>query len=200
MTGVETKLDRDLSIHSQNSRKLPAELPDFSAFIRQAALKRFAYISGVKDATLSENPRWDDFCYGSSLSVILIAGKDFKIFFKAHFHAKKFANAIAPGKERAAVFDFFREYCNLTAGAIKQSLQKVDIICGISLPSVTSGYDELIFSDTIRKERAIDCFDLRNSTYRFTVTTTLDTGNTDMLARLKTIKPEAQKEEEIEFL
>ena len=185
---------------SSGLRRLPAEMPNFSFFVRTVATDRFTYISGSKDFAVTENPKWDDFCYGSHLAVILIAGKDFKIFFKAHFRANKYALAMAPDKDRAAVYDVFREYCNLTAGAIKKGLQQPNVISGISLPSVTSGYDELIFSDTIRKDRIVDCFDIKGPKFQFTITTTLDTANADMFAKLDSIKPESAEEEEIEFL
>jgi hypothetical protein len=164
------------------------------------ALDRFSYITGSKEFVVAENPKWDDFCYGSHLAVILIAGKDFKIFFKSHFHANKYRKTMTPDKDRGAVFDVFREYGNLTAGAIKKGLQQPGIICGISLPSVTSGYDELIFSDTLRKDRAIDCFDITSPSFRFTITTTLDTGNAEIFAKLDTIKLESTEGDEIEFL
>ena len=46
------------------------------------------------------------------------------------------------------VADFVKEFCNLTAGNIKQALEKSSVLTGISLPLVTRGFDELVFAST----------------------------------------------------
>lgn len=183
----------------EKNRTLPEVLPAFSLLIRDVARSRFAYISKMKDVVIEENKNWDDFSYGSSMSVILIAGKDFKLFFKAHFHQKKYQRASGGEMTADSAQDVFREYTNLTAGAIKRALTELDIVCGISLPNITSGYDELIFSDTLRRARIVECFDVVSPNFKFTITAALDIGDGEVLKALGDVVMK-ERNDDIEFL
>ena len=195
----ENRPEEGVSEVVEKFRILPEVLPAFSQFIRQAAISRFAYITSIKNLEVTENENWDDFCYGSSMSVILVAGKDFKLFFKAHFHQKKYQQASGGNILTSGVQDVFREYANLTAGAIKRALQDLNVVCGISLPNITSGYDELVFSDTLRSARIIDCFDVVSPNFKFTITITLDIGAGEVLEALADIASK-EHDDDIEFL
>lgn len=78
----------------EKNRTLPEVLPALSLFIRDVARSRFAYISKMEDVVIEENKNWDDFSYGSSMSVILIAGKEFKLFFQGSFSSKKIPKGV----------------------------------------------------------------------------------------------------------
>lgn len=198
-SNLEIVPDGDVFAVPPKQQTLPEILPAFSKFIRGAALSRFAYITKRQNFEVTENKNWDDFCYGSSMSVILVAGKDFKLFFKSHFHQKKYQQSAGSEIPASAINDVFREYANLSAGAIKRALQDLNVICGISLPNITSGYDELIFSDTLRSARIIDCFDVVSPNFKFTVTVTLDIGAGEVFDALKDIAS-MEYDDEIEFL
>jgi hypothetical protein len=190
------------SAKTESVSRLQEQLPGLSSFVRQSALDRYAYIAGTKEAKLSECNNWDDFFYGNQLAVIMIAGKDLKIFFKAHFYANRAQVAVARDKSRDSLFDFFREYCNLTAGAIKQGLHTHGILSGISLPMATSGHDELVFSDSIRKDRMLDYFSIGNDQFSFVATVSVDVSNEPLREILKSVKPQEPSEnsDDIEWL
>ena len=95
--------------------------------------------------------------------------------------------------------DVFREYTNLTAGALKRALTELDIVCGISLPNITSGYDELIFSDTLRRARIVECFDVVSPNFKFTITAALDIGDGEVLKALGDVVMR-ERNDDIEFL
>ena len=195
----ENRPEEGVSEAVEKFRILPEVLPAFSQFIRQAATSRFAYITRLQNLEVAENKNWDDFCYGSSMAVILVAGKDFKLFFKVHFHQKKYQQVSGGNLLASGVQDVFREYANLTAGAIKQALQDLNVVCGISLPNITSGYDELVFSDTLRSARIIDCFDVVSPNFKFTITITLDIGAGEVLEALTDISLK-EHDDDISFL
>ena len=180
--------------------ELPNHLPVLSATIRQASLERFAYISGLKDLQIVEVANWDAFSYGTQLALIMIAGKDLKLFFKAHFRVKPSLATFGDDKNRAGLFDLYREFCNLTAGAIKQTLQSKDVLCGISLPTVISGYDELILSDTVRTDRMVDCFVIGNDKFSFTITVLVDVSDPDLRVRLESLTASSAASDDIDFL
>src|SRR5690606_37665797 len=45
------------------------------------------------------------------------------------------------------IMDFMRELCNLAAGEIKSNLLAGKVAVGLSLPLITHGFDEVLFSD-----------------------------------------------------
>ncbi|MEI7973532.1 MAG: chemotaxis protein CheX, partial [Bdellovibrio sp.] len=84
--------------------------------------------------------------------LILVSGPAIKVTFKAHFMTS-FAKKLAAPLYRKSLeeiqeeqgLDFMREFCNLTAGAIKRVLLKFEQKTGVSIPVVTRGFDELFF-------------------------------------------------------
>lgn len=163
--------------------------PDLQGMIRAYSLTRFMAIARLRDFTLKEHDAIDSYVYGSHQAMLLVASKDLKVTFKAHFNVRDLTipslKAEAAGeaaKLMRLTQDFFREYANLVAGGIKQQLQSCGIICGISLPIVTSGYDEMIFSDTLRKTRLYDFWKIRSATSEFTCTAHVDVFDSTRLA------------------
>jgi hypothetical protein len=103
---------------------------------------------------LSEVSNPDDFVYGYWMSFILLSGKDLQITVKCHFFSDEAGHLAAVALKRQLeqisqpnIQDFMREYCNLVAGEIKASLWGSKVTIGLSLPLITRGFDEVIFSD-----------------------------------------------------
>lgn len=174
--------------------------PSFWELCRNATLQRFVHVSSKANAKIVELSDWDAMSYGSNMSVILVAGKDFKFFFKVHFFPKKTARYFIQGASKSQVLDFYREFCNLVAGAIKQSLLDQGVVCGISLPTIISGYDEMIFSDKVRPDRSQDVFQVAVDDFRFTVTCGADITSAKVLEAVKGCQVVVKDSEEIEFL
>jgi hypothetical protein len=182
-------------------RKLADLVPNFCALVRWAAKARFDYVAEMESELLEEKD-WDQLVYAPNLAFIMVAGKDFRLSFKVHFcakHFEKLTKAKQENKKKQAL-DMMREYCNLTAGAVKLPLIEQNIICGISLPTITSGFDELVFSDRIRLSIFRDCFVLKNDISTIHVSALLECSNASYIERLKQIRTSGEEEEEVEFL
>ena len=174
--------------------------PNFWELCRNAAITRFTTLVPQSTPTISDRADWDALTFGSSTSVILLAGKDVKIVFKAHYHSGKSAKSFGNNLSKNQIDDLYREYCNLVAGAVKQGLLAHRLVCGISLPIVLSGHTEAIFSDKIRPDRLIDCFDVRLQNFQFTVTVSADATSESVLEVMRTCAKEAIAKDDIDFL
>jgi hypothetical protein len=95
------------------------------------------------------------------MAIILVSGKDLRITFKVHFNIKdvkkilevSFAKPYSEIEDDLAT-DFVKEFCNLTAGYIKQIFEKYELKSGISLPIVTRGFDDIFYKPTNSDEVA----------------------------------------------
>ena len=119
--------------------------------IRDSALSRLRLLAQRDDITLTEIAT-EPLVYSHWMSLILISGKSVRITFKAHFmtdSARFFAMKAYGIKSeeisKARVIDFFREYCNLTAGKLKIVLSNNKVSAGVSLPALARGFDEIFF-------------------------------------------------------
>jgi len=90
---------------------------------------------------------------GQWLSLIFVASHAVKMSFKAYYYTSdaNYYTSTALGYDsvdkvsKEQVDDFIKEFCNLTAGAIKESLELGGIKSLISLPLVTRGQDYVFF-------------------------------------------------------
>lgn len=125
--------------------------------VRGAASKRLESVTRSKlslEVGEIENP--DDFVYAYWMSFILLSGKDLQLTFKAHFFSDEARYLVATGLKKQPeqisqnnIQDFMKEYCNLVAGEVKASLSASGVTIGLSLPLITRGFDEVIFSDAV---------------------------------------------------
>lgn len=173
--------------------------PRFWELSRNVALDRFALSASKPTARIEELADWDRLTYGSKMSLITAAGKDFKFVFKVHFFPKKFTKVASDFNSMKLVLDFFREYCNLVAGAIKEVLMAKGLICGISLPIVTSGDDEMIFSDKIKTERVYDYFRIHVDGFDLVVSSTTDGTSESVLQAMRECAVKPIESDDFEF-
>jgi len=121
------------------------------AIIRQKSeslLKSFGSVDPVR----SSSPPSTFLVHGHRMTVILISSPVVRITFKAHFNEfessgliKTRLKSIKEPIPSEQVLDYFKEYCNVIAGAVKSELKTVGIDAGISLPLAARGFDELFF-------------------------------------------------------
>ncbi len=157
--------------------------------IREISRKRFSDISGRRDLEIIDHEHPDDLVYGSHLTVIQIAAKDLRITFKSHFcinHVKTLTQRRnSPDRTQEQIlkstYDLFKEYSNLVAGGISQQLNSCGIVAGISLPIATSGFDELISSDEIRKSRLYDYWKIQAEGFHYSCSVSAEIFETDLL-------------------
>ncbi len=137
-----------------------------TALIRDASLTRMQNLSKRNNISICEISE-DPLVFAHWMSFILLSGKDLRILFKAHYMstAAKFyaGKTYASSKERISknrALDFFKEYCNLTAGSIKIALAKCQVKVGISLPILARGFDEIFYprpADSLMKYWSLVC-------------------------------------------
>jgi hypothetical protein len=139
------------------NKSLTSVIPSFQTAIRLSAVERLKYLCGV-EVRVGDMEQPSIPIFGSDLSVITIAGKDLRILFKVHYRMNRILRHFGSGKTAGQCVDFFNEYCNLWAGAIKQVLLSEHLICGISLPTALPGFDEFIFAGKVRQHRLCDLF------------------------------------------
>ena len=104
----------------------------------------------------------DDFAYegednrkiGKWLSLVFVSSHVVKMSFQAKFTFDKCKPLVAMAFEkkteevtREQMEDFVKEFCNLTAGALKQNLENEGFSSLISLPLLTRGQDEVFFKN-----------------------------------------------------
>jgi CheY-specific phosphatase CheX len=145
-----------------------ASTNDLTQLIRDSSLSRMQQLSKRKNIQIGEISK-DPLVFAHWMSFILLSGKDLRILFKAHYmsHSAKFfaEKAFASEKEtvtKLRVLDFFKEFCNLTAGNIKIALASNKVKVGISLPILARGFDEIFYprpADSIMKCWSLECED-----------------------------------------
>jgi CheY-specific phosphatase CheX len=123
---------------------------------REAAQKRMVSHACSSEASISETIEgYARRVHGNWMAIILVSGKDLRITFKVHFNIKdvkkilevSFAKPYSEIEDDLAT-DFVKEFCNLTAGYIKQIFEKYELKSGISLPIVTRGFDDIFYKPT----------------------------------------------------
>jgi hypothetical protein len=101
------------------------------------------------------------------MSFILVSGQKVTVLFKAHYMTKEatfFASKAYgnTGPTQNQALDFFKEFCNLTAGFLKLTLASSKVSVGISLPIMARGFDEIFYPktpDMVKSSWGLTCED-----------------------------------------
>lgn len=130
--------------------------------IRECALRRMKSHSSSPDVEVLEvGEDYVRTVHGNWMGLILISGADIRITFKVHFDIKNVRLVISnmlgsdpTSVSQALALDFVKEFCNLTAGYLKQVFEEHEtpIVTGISLPIVTKGFDDLFYQQSTNDE------------------------------------------------
>ena len=152
--------------------------------IRFYARRRFQTMLQVTPEAVTDGPLppGNALVHGYMQAIVLLASRDLRVTFKAHFNRtdvqallqRLSALTSSAARQQERIQDFFREYANLTAGGIKGELQHRGIECGISLPVITSGLDELFFNDRVTDRCATDAWSVVATGATFVCTSTID--------------------------
>ena len=140
-------------------------------FIRSTATSRLKSCTKNQTFEVREITKEEDFSYDHWIAAIVISATTIRVNFRVHFttkSAREFVahNPVLSGIEDPNVcHDFIREYCNLTAGAIKQGLERVserDISADgyiVNLPHETPAYDKIgKLTRTVEQDSVRDCW------------------------------------------
>lgn len=176
--------------------------------VRHAALRRLESCTRSQvNLTMGEVENPDDFAYGYWMSFILLSGNDLQLIFKVHFYSDEARHLTAKGLKREPgeitypdIKDFMKEFCNLVAGEIKAGLSAAKVMVGLSLPLVTRGFDEVIFSDSVDSRQFSDWWRLSWASGVLTLSFVAEVYQLGALADLKTPSAEFRRDGDIDFL
>lgn len=129
--------------------------------IKDSSALRFRQHAANTSVSLTEHNGPIPLMISNWMGIILVAGPGIKVIFKTHFNSK---DTLAMAKNAfialdqmeastAEIIDFIREYCNLVGGAIKFTLNNIDIDAGVSLPMTTGGFDE-VFAESKKSQNS----------------------------------------------
>ncbi|MFW7379928.1 MAG: hypothetical protein ACOH5I_14035 [Oligoflexus sp.] len=130
----------------------------------QQTLSKSARLGETK---ISEVKNVDDFAYDHWMAFIMISGSSIRIMLKIHFNTTTAIDMLThrprnkdTDRVQRMAMDFMKEQCNLMAGALKGSLNNAKIVTGLSIPLVTRGFDEAVFSDKVDRSKINDVWRL----------------------------------------
>jgi CheY-specific phosphatase CheX len=197
----------DSSEAKQSLVDVPAIQEMLLKVIRARSETSLVRSSALKHAALEEVANKDDFLYGHWMALILVSGTGIRIILKIHFDsitgrkmlASKIRRKPEDIDERMAI-DHMRETCNLLAGAVKSSLSHAGVITGISIPLVTSGFDEAVFSDKIDNRKLQDVWKISFEGGEVVCSSVSDILNWNEFAQLQLNDPVPESDGDGEFL
>ncbi len=132
-----------------------------SELCKEISLKRFKNHSVSEDLKIGNIREKDDGTEISQwLSLIFIKSSGLKISFKSKYHVENIkhfaASALLDSVKNLTknkIDDFTKEFCNLTAGGIKEHLEKIVGKSNISLPLLTRWDDNVFFLPNVLDDR-----------------------------------------------
>lgn len=155
--------------------------------------------SALKNHSVVEVANPDDFLFGHWMSLILVSGSAIRVILKLSFDtatariilANKLNKKFEDIDERIAM-DQMREMCNLMAGSLKAAFTEAGIITGISIPLITSGFDEAVFSDKVDPGKILDVWKIVWESGELTCSTASDVLSWNDFKNLQIEKAQAE--------
>lgn len=108
--------------------------------------------------------------FGHWMSMIMVAGSSLRLTYKVQYNTRDIydlAGALSQGGP-IDVSDLMKEFCNVTAGLIKNRLENQQVKVGISLPMVTRGFDEFFHKFQTGSFSSLDAWKLVAKESQFT--------------------------------
>lgn len=180
----------------------------FFSRVEKLCINRFNQLVSNSEPTISAMSLENDERAIKSywLSYILIFGPQIKVDLKVHYSTKGVIQLISKIIEKSSqtpvefVHDCMKEYCNLIGGAVKLLLREANIDCGFSLPLVTSGFDELWFSNSLESGVIDRCWRISWATGSVYVSLAIDLANWSLFSQLSLMEPQIEENAELEIL
>ena len=178
-------------------------LMQLKSLIRKKSILAMTAATKKDELQVIEVPT-DDKVMGHWMSVISVSGEQLHITFKVQFSIdmarmyamqtfKNLTGEISDSHSK----DFIREYCNMVAGYVKNTLIHNSISVGVSLPLLCRGFDDLFFDLPAREHSGIDHWKLAHGDNFICCASVIEViGNLD----LKNINEEPLLTGDIEFL
>lgn len=193
-----------VSQHLEESSK-----QSFSNRMQNYCLSRFKEMTSCSDAVIdiAESRITDSVVKSYWMAYILISGNQIKLDFKVHYSSKEMLALMSsmfwetPSKiSTALVDDCMKEYCNLTAGAVKLMLKEAEIDCGFSIPLVTRGFDEVWFKKLNEENTLQLCWKIAWSSGHVYISIACHLTDWSMLSYISPNEPAQDDSGDMEFL
>jgi len=190
-------------------QELPSSHPahKFSQLLRSSSLQRMQQHSSNNSLQIKELDNPNDLVFGHWMAMILISGEAVKITFQTHYQtscAQKLLGNLMQKKPSeiglAQAADYIREYCNLTAGHIKNTLEQANLPVGITLPLVSRGFDNIFFSVDQSGKKIKDRWAIQGDDVKIICTIQIEVRNEQKMTDVNFETAAAADEGEIEFL
>ncbi len=140
---------------------------NLKTIIRNLSVSRLSLTTPVPGLKLEEASFPQDLVHGAMMSIVLVAGGTFRLAFKSHFTSRSIRHLMnttlgVPSSQinETQLKDYMREYSNLVAGGIKATFNTFGVASGISLPLVTDGFDEVLYTAGQKPEVIQDLWEL----------------------------------------
>lgn len=177
--------------------------------VRQASLNRAKQLQWFEGhPKLVPLVEEDNIVLAHWLAFILLWGDAAKFVFSVHFSVASAKQIVgddgAHGVLDDDIKDTMREFCNLTGGHIRNVFAEAGQPLGLSLPSLTSGFDQVWFRNFTGASSHGDAWSLANGEKRLICTSDikiLDPGKVNtVLEFVKSTEGRASEEGEVELL
>lgn len=185
---------------------------ELKSLFRDASLRRITSAISHKDSiSICEIENPDDFIYGQWMSLILLSGPAMQVTLKTHYFNRDAVQLVAWALQKKpdeiqpnVIMDFMREFLNLTSGEVKATLATVNIPVGLSLPLISRGFDEVLFSDVVNERNLLDWWALVGKFGKLVCTMEIEVFQPDGLKNITKIDFSAPKDQgdegDVDFL
>lgn len=173
--------------------------------LKTGALKRMEAHSFGAPVIVKDPPEdYKQQVHANWMSLILISGTSLRITLRVHFNLYQIKKLLTQtldieSPKDSQALDFVKEFCNLTAGFVKSTMEEHDMDAGISLPIVTKGFDE-IFYTPINSDEKQDLWFMEVGGYPIVCTPSFNIYDQDQVDKLQLAEEgEEDDDDDIDF-
>ncbi len=175
--------------------------------VRRISLMRLQDISGVEEIKILEEPMSTRLIFAHWKSSILLSGHAIQLQFKTYFNSRNTSSLISQKFKKSEqdvsvmiIKDFFREFCNVTAGGLKSFFLAHNVKTGISLPLVTRSFDDILEEEKDQDNRIFDVWRLQSGKTKITCAVEAFVNDWNALSEIEEHQDLKLNGGEIEFL
>jgi hypothetical protein len=144
--------------------KVDTPINDYTQIINMAVEQILANVLPTQFAGITPtfSPREPDMIYNEWMAGIMLAGPSMRCILKLHFN-HPMMQKYCYSNEDLKINDQLKEICNVIAGTFKKYLEQIGVHIGISLPFITSGLDEFLFTEIRKEDMSYSVYDVESS-------------------------------------
>ena len=185
-------------------------LSNFEDILLKISRDKLIDQTGIQEIDIHPYSNVDASIFDHWMSLVLLAGRKLKVCIKIHFDTESGKQMILSKFNRSPdsitldmIFDRLKELSNLTAGGLKESLGQENGNCGLSLPLVTRGFDEVLFRDrflSAKKHGKRNVWQLKSANFKLILSSEIQVFDWSAIQEVNYIERDEEEEGELEFL